>query len=52
MILVYCTDFQIAELRKNYADDKEAEVKLLEQSIEELERTVNVLENKVDSKYF
>ncbi|XP_004292458.1 PREDICTED: uncharacterized protein LOC101313387 [Fragaria vesca subsp. vesca] len=39
---------QIAELRKNYADDKEAEVKLLEQSIEELERTVNVLENKVD----
>lgn len=47
LILVCCTNFQIAELRKNYADDKEAEVKLLERSVEELERTVDVLENKV-----
>lgn len=47
LILLCFTKFQIAELRKIYADDKEAEVKLLERSVEELERTVDVLENKV-----
>jgi kinesin family protein 15 len=38
---------QVAESRMIYAEDKEAEVKLLERSVEELECTVNVLENKV-----
>ncbi|XWS54846.1 hypothetical protein CRYUN_Cryun10bG0124600 [Craigia yunnanensis] len=33
---------------KTYAEDKEAEVKLLERSVEELECTINVLENKVN----
>ena len=37
----------MAESRKTYAEDKEAEVKLLERSVEELEYTINVLENKV-----
>ena len=37
----------MAESRKTYAEDKEAEVKLLERSVEELECTINVLENKV-----
>lgn len=39
--------YQIAESRNIYAEEKEAEVKLLERSVEELEYTVNVLENKV-----
>ncbi|KAM7253486.1 hypothetical protein ACFE04_021640 [Oxalis oulophora] len=39
---------QIAESCKTYAEEKDAEVKLLERSVEELEFTVNVLENKVD----
>jgi hypothetical protein len=38
---------QVAESRMIYAEDKEAEVKLLERSVEELDCTVNVLENKV-----
>lgn len=42
----------MAETRKIYAEDKEAEVKLLERSIEELESTVNVLENKVSCQCF
>lgn len=42
----------MAESRKMYAEDKEAEVKLLERSVEELECTVNVLENKVKFVYF
>lgn len=37
----------MAESSKSYAEDKEAEVKLLERSVEELECTINVLENKV-----
>lgn len=37
----------MAESRKVYAEDKETEVKLLERSVEELECTINVLENKV-----
>ncbi|KAK3025634.1 hypothetical protein RJ639_042132 [Escallonia herrerae] len=37
---------QVAETRKVYAEDKEEEVRLLERSVEELECTVNVLENK------
>lgn len=40
-------DQQIAEIRKLQVEDKEEEVKLLERSVEELECTVNVLENKV-----
>lgn len=39
--------YQIAESRKIYAEEKEAEVKLLERSVEELECTINVLESKV-----
>ncbi|CAL1389381.1 unnamed protein product [Linum trigynum] len=39
---------QEIECQKIYAEDKEAEVKLLERSVEELECTINVLENKVD----
>ncbi|CAL1372500.1 unnamed protein product [Linum trigynum] len=39
---------QEVEYRKLYAEDKEAEVKLLERSVEGLECTINVLENKVD----
>lgn len=42
----------MAETRKNYAEDKEAEIKLLERSVEELESTVNVLENKVSCLSF
>lgn len=42
----------MAEARKAYAEDKETEVRLLERSVEELESTVNVLENKVRSNYF
>ena len=40
---------QVAETRKIYLDEKEEEVRLLERSVEELERTVNVLESKVSS---
>lgn len=40
---------QVAETRKLYLDEKEEEVRLLERSVEELERTVNVLESKVSS---
>ncbi|XP_010525678.1 PREDICTED: kinesin-like protein KIN-12D [Tarenaya hassleriana] len=39
---------EIAEARKIYADEREQEVKLLEESVEKLEYTVNLLENKVD----
>lgn len=42
----------MAESRRIYAEDKEEEVKLLERSVEELECTINVLENKVSSFYF
>lgn len=42
----------MAETRKFLAEDKEAEVKLLERSVEELESTVNVLENKVSFHSF
>lgn len=38
---------QLAETRKLQVEDKEDEIKLLEQSVEQLECTVNVLENKV-----
>lgn len=34
-------------MRKVQAEEKEEEVKLLERSIEELEYTINVLEQKV-----
>ena len=37
----------MAESRNLYAEEKEAEVKLLERSVEELECTINVLEDKV-----
>lgn len=37
----------MAETRKVHAEEKEEEVKLLERSVEELECTINVLENKV-----
>ena len=37
----------MAESRKIYAEDREEEVKLLARSVEELESTVNVLENQV-----
>ncbi|CAN1307272.1 Kinesin-like protein KIN-12D [Linum perenne] len=40
---------QEAESQKIHAQDKEAEVELLERSVEELECTINVLENKVDN---
>lgn len=39
---------QLAEIRRLQVEDKEEEIKLLEQSVEELECTVNVLENKVN----
>jgi len=42
----------VAETRKIYAEDKEEEVKLLERSVEELESTINVLENKVSCNFF
>jgi kinesin family protein 15 len=45
--LVLLTCWQTAESRKINAEEKEAEVKLLERSVEELECTINVLENKV-----
>lgn len=38
---------QLAESRKIFADEKDAEVKLLERSVEELECTINALEIKV-----
>lgn len=38
---------QIAETQKVHAEEKEEEVRLLERSIEELECTINVLEQKV-----
>lgn len=46
---------QIAKARTAYAEEKEEEVKLLEQSIEELECTVYALENQVtlsESSFF
>ena len=43
---------QVAESSKIHAEDKEAEVKLLERSVEELECTINVLENKVSLPTF
>jgi len=42
----------VAETRRIYAEDKEEEVKLLERSVEELESTINVLENKVSCNFF
>ena len=39
----------MAEISKVNVEGKEQEVKLLERSVEELECTVNVLENKVVS---
>ena len=41
----------MAESSKVYAEDKEVEVKLLERSVEELECTVNALENKVSFEF-
>ena len=44
--------FQMAESRNIYAEEKESEVRLLERSVEELECTINVLENKVSCPIF
>ena len=38
---------QESESSKLYAEQKEEEVKILERSVDELEGTINVLENKV-----
>jgi len=38
---------QIAESRRIYAEEKEEEVKLLEKSVQELDSTISVLEDKV-----
>lgn len=45
--LTSCTNFQESQASKIYAEQKEEEVKILEQSVEELESTINVLEKKV-----
>lgn len=47
--LVVLCQIQLAETRKLCLDEKDEEVRLLERSVEELERTVNVLESKVSS---
>lgn len=50
LIIHFCSLYifcQMAESRNLYAEEKEAEVKLLERSVEELECTINVLEDKV-----
>jgi len=38
---------QIAESRRVYAEEKEEEVKLLVESVQELDSTISVLEDKV-----
>lgn len=46
-LLICSFVMQIAEQEKVRAEEKEEEVKLLERSIEELEYTITVLEQKV-----
>lgn len=46
-LAIFHNFIQIAEERKSYAQVKEEEVKLLERSIEELECTVNALQEQV-----
>lgn len=50
--MTYFLIYQASEASKMYAEQKDEEVKILEHSVEELDGTINVLENKVSLSTF